>query len=68
MLYLKYDLYVRKENGNWLLGIISFDNVNELQGFEEIDDLADTILGLVDYQSYDSIKQLLLVNSKELDK
>jgi hypothetical protein len=68
MLYLKYDLYVRKENGNWLLGIISFDNVNELQGFEDIDDLADTILGLVDYQSYDSIKQLLLVNSKELDK
>ena len=67
MIYLKYDLYVRKENGKWLLGIVSFDGTNELEGFEDTDDLADTILGLVNNMSFDCIKHILLVNSNELD-
>lgn len=68
MLYLKYDLYVRRENGNWVLGLINFSGTNELDGFEDVDDLTDTIIGLVNDLSFDSIKKLLIINSKELDK
>ena len=68
MIYLKYDLYVRRENGKWVLGLINFTGTNELDGFEDVDDIADTIVGLVNDLSFDSIKKLLVVNLRELDK
>tara|TARA_R110002126_G_scaffold207813_1_gene354773 strand:+ start:770 stop:985 length:216 start_codon:yes stop_codon:yes gene_type:complete len=67
-LYFKHTLYVRKENSKWLLGTLQYDFTAIEQGnFNGIDDLTDTIVGLVKHSSHDSIKSLLLVNSQELD-